>query len=794
LKTTKKTLFGLGTLVLALVCCLDTASAQTFTSSPPSVTFNTTPGVTPPSQVITISSVPTGTAIVVSTAPTPTWLQVSPASGTTPLNVTLSVGANAPTSGSNVAFVTVALASAPNNVVFSVQVNLNVSGTAGVLTASPNPLTFSFNPGAQVAATQTVTIMSGNPGITSFQVGQTTNDGNPWLTVANAGNGLLTGSPPTGTIMVTVSPMQLPTGAGPFSGTITLTPPGGGQATTIPVSVTIAGTPALSVTPASLSFAYQFGTSPQPAPQTLNIATSTGATVSFSATAKTTTCGSGWLIVSQQNGTTPGTVSVSVNTASLPFTTCTGEVDIAAAGVSNSPLVVPVSLLISNTPLLLVPTPGPNFTYQLNSGTAGLPASQNVMITTSSNSAVNFTATATPVGTAPNFLQVTPISATTPAQLTLTIIPLVVQSLGPGTYVENVQLSSSGAGNAPIFPVTLVVTNTAVLTTSAPSLTFNYQVGQPAPSTQTFTINSNAGPLNFTVAATDVSANCAGFLNATVNNGVTTGLTFGGQNQVTAAVNVAGLTTNQTCTGNLTFTVPGSTATLTVPVTLNVSTTPLLNVSVSSINVTALAGSAQTQQVVSVTSTSTSLTFNATAATNPIGLTWLSVTPNSGTTPNNLVVTIAPGSLAVGTYTGSITVSSPMAGTFPTQTIPVTLTIVSTNISTNPASLTFTQGFGGTAPASQTRNHHVVQWRRMADRYGVGQYCDGNGEWLRAIARHLQRCGNRPCAGRGQQSAKCARDARSGRSANSLAFRYHGQLHRSGGRGRSRFTVRSTEQ
>ncbi|HEY6392362.1 MAG TPA: hypothetical protein VIX89_13840, partial [Bryobacteraceae bacterium] len=692
---------GLGMLMLALVCCLDTASAQTLTASPSSITFNTPSGVTPPSQMLTISSTST-TPLVLTTFSAGNWLQATPTTGNTPLNVIVSVGPNAPTSGNNAAFINVANSNAPGTVLLQINVNLIIGGTPGALSVNVNPVNFSLAPGSQVPAAQSV-VVTGATGVTGFTTSAMTTDGRPWLSVSDPGNGVLTGTPPTDTISVIVSPTQLPATAGPFSGTVTLTPNGGGQATVIQVNVTISATPALTATPSSLSFAYQAATNPQPAAQTLNIATSTGAAVSFNASATTTTCGNGWLVVSQQNGTTPGALTVSVNTTGLPFTTCQGQVNITAPGVSNSPLVVPVSLLISNFPLLQVPTPGPTFTYQLNSGPAGLPASQNVTITASGSSVVNFNVTANPVGGAPNFLQVSPISGTTPQQLTLTAIPLVVQSLGPGTYVENVQLSSTGAGNSPIFPVTLVVTNTAGLTTSTPSLTFNYQIGQTAPTAQTFTVNSTSGPQNFSVAVTGVSASCPGFLSATVNNGQTTGLTFGGQNQVTVAVNVAGLTgTPATCTGTLTFTVPGSTASAMVPVTLNVSTNPLLNASVPSINVTALAGAAPTTQTIAVTSTGAALGFSAIAATNPAGLTWLSVTPNIATTPNNLLVTINPGTLAVGSYAGSITLASTTnPASFPQQIIPVTLIIASTNIGLTPTSLTFNQPLGSAAPPSQ---------------------------------------------------------------------------------------------
>jgi uncharacterized protein (TIGR03437 family) len=116
-----------------------------------------------------------------------------------------------------------------------------------------------------------------------------------------------------------------------------------------------------------------------------------------------------------------------------------------------------------------------------------------------------------------------------------------------------------------------------------------------------------------------------------------------------------------------------------------------------------LAGASATTQTVSVSSTdpNNQLPFTALVSTNPIGLTWLSVVPNSGNTPSNLQVTLNPANLAPGTYTGSLTVSS-TAPNVPAQTIPVTLVVVSSTASATPSSLTFTQSIGGSQPASQT--------------------------------------------------------------------------------------------
>ena len=170
------------------------------------------------------------------------------------------------------------------------------------------------------------------------------------------------------------------------------------------------------------------------------------------------------------------------------------------------------------------------------------------------------------------------------------------------------------------------------------------------------------------------------------------------------SVKTNGLTTPQLCTGTVTLSVPGSTsAPLTIPVSLNVSNTALLNLSPAVVNVVAIPGSAAVQQTIAVTSTdaATSVNFNATAATNPPGLTWLSVAPNSGSTPLSLNVTVNPANLPPGIYTGSINVSS-TAPNVPPQTIPVVLTVASGTVGISSSSLAFTQPVGGPAPGVQS--------------------------------------------------------------------------------------------
>src|SRR5204863_266574 len=106
----------------------------------------------------------------------------------------------------------------------------------------------------------------------------------------------------------------------------------------------------------------------------------------------------------------------------------------------------------------------------------------------------------------------------------------------------------------------------------AAALNFNYQIGQASPQNQTLTISSSGAPLNYQTSVT--TSNCPGFLSVTP----TSGSSFGNQNQIVVSTNTSGLTTAQVCTGTVILTVPGTSTSLQIPVSLNVSNNVLLNV------------------------------------------------------------------------------------------------------------------------------------------------------------------------------------------------------------------------
>jgi uncharacterized protein (TIGR03437 family) len=684
-KTTQTSLFRLAVLLPALVCSIDTARAQnnSLTAYPPQLLFN---GASGPSQPLQLTSTGGPVNFTVSAFSDTNWLQVSPTSGVTPATLSVAIGSAAPTA-TDVGYLNISSAGG----FLSIPVVFNPSSSGGIspISTNPNSLSFNFAANSTVPATQSVQVSSSSSSITSFTASPVTSNGGNWLSVTPSSG------PLPNTLMVTVNPAGLQ--AGSFQAAIAINAPGS-NGVSLPVQVTIAGTPGINVSPAQLSFGYQIGTS-QPLAQTLSVTSTTGANVSFTASATTSTCGSNWLVLSPQSGATPSTLSVQVNTASLSAGNCTGVITISAPGASNPNVTVTVSLLVSTNPLLQVPTTGPTFNYQTGSST--LPAAQNVQIT-STTPGVNFTASASPASGSPAFLQVAPTSGTTPQALALSLNQQALANVGPGIYTETVTITAAGAGNSPqSFPVTLIVNSNPILTANVPSLNFNYQTGQTVPSPQTITVSSTGAPLIYSVAVN--ASSCAGFLSAAQSSGSTFSPPPQVLNQVVVSVNTTGLTPG-VCSGNVTLSVPGSsTPPLVIPVTLNVSNTALLNVGQSSINVTTLVGAAATTQTVSLSSTdpNNQLPFTAIATTNPVGLTWLSVAPNSGNTPNNLQVTINPTNLGPGTYTGSITVSS-SATNVPAQTVPVTLVLASSTATANPASVAFTQTLSGTQPAAQT--------------------------------------------------------------------------------------------
>ena len=675
-----------------------------FTASPTSVGVSFTSALdSPKTQTVNITG---PNAQVVASANLGTgpagWITVSQQGGPVPTSFQITVSPASLPTGTTTGSVTVSQSGTSSNFV-----TIPVSATVGngPFTYTPNPLTFTAAGGAVTQQNQTLTI-TGTAGAQVVANATVNNGASQWLTF----NGFTTafGTLTNGSLQltVTVNPVNLAPNQ-TFTGAITIMQ-GSTTVLTIPVTVTTTGNPTLTFNPTQLNFAWQIGTL-APQAQTINVTSTAGTQVNFTPTGSTSNCGN-WLVVSPNqatvaNGTTPTPITVQITTAGLPSTTqtCSGNIQISAPGASDPTTNIPVSLLVSVNPLLLV-SPS-SLSFNSSPGT-GVPQSQTVQVTSSTpNSALTFTTTVTPATSGgPNFLIISQPNPATASSLTFSINSTVLAGLAAGTYVDNVQLNSPNAGNPTItIPVTLTVANTATLSVNPTSVVMNSQIGTGiVPPVQVINVSSTGAPIQFTAAAT---SNCNNFLGLSQTSGNTLSSTGTNGTPINISANVTGITTPTVCSGTITLTPAGGGTAVTVNVTLNVVNTPVINVGVTSIMQTVPAGSTTPIiVVVPLTSTdgATSISFTAIGSTSPAGQSWLAVSPNTGTTANNVQVRLDPTGLQAGTYTGTITVTDNNANSaVRTQTIPVTF-VVAAQATVNPTSLTFTAALNGTNPATQT--------------------------------------------------------------------------------------------
>ncbi|MCL5745842.1 MAG: hypothetical protein M1541_18275 [Acidobacteria bacterium] len=379
--------------------------AQAIVATPNAITLSAPAGsTTPVTQTLTITN-STAPATQLSVALTPSaasWLTVTPvqpSSTFTPVSYVISANPTGLPASTYYAALTVGAVGATNSPQV-VPVTLTVGGSASTsqLAASPASLTFSYQTGAATPAPQTIDITTSSTTAMAYTVTSSA----AWLMAGG------TNSAP-GTLTVMVSPAGLTPGT--YNGTVTLTPTSGGTALPIAVTLTVASSPSLDISPSSLAFYYQIGQS-VPAQKTLTLG-NTGSGMAFTAAAATTT-GGNWLALDKTGGTTPSSVSASLVPAviaSLGPGTYNGTIVISAPGASNPIQSIPVTLTISMTPLLDLGAGSLTYNYQVG-GSA--PADQTVTLNSTSTTPVPYSATASTNNTG-NWLIVTPANGFTPA-------------------------------------------------------------------------------------------------------------------------------------------------------------------------------------------------------------------------------------------------------------------------------------------------------------------------------------------------------------------------------------------
>jgi uncharacterized protein (TIGR03437 family) len=537
------------------------------------------------------------------------------------------------------------------------------TGTSGV-TLAPSTFQFNYEQGYSAPQSQSLTINGTTGGSDTYSISSPSQS---WLEIGSS-----IGPAPAVVPLYIVNASSLPTGTSTATFTVTTTI--GGYTSAVPVTVNVlaasSGVPVLVVQTnngGSINLSY-IGGSANPPAQALYLSASDQSAQAFTAAASPS-----WITLSSTTGTTPASLSVSLNASSLPNGINSGNITITGSfGTTTVPVVVYVTASsTTSSGVLTLSQSSLTFNAVVNSTP---PSSQT--LTVNASAATSFTASGSGTSGSVTWLSISPSGSLSTNQ-TLTIS--VNQSGLPiGTYAGYISLvTSSGTQTV---PVTMNVTNGSNTVSASPTaLTFGYITGNTSPSPQQISVTAaGSTAVTFTIADSVTSGGNWLILTTTAGNSLPSGTAESTGYAFMVNVNPTGLSAG-TYNGTVTLTPSGGTA-VSIPVTLTVtggstvSATPSGPLSFSY----QVGGNAPAAQSISVAGAgNAALAFTATP-TSTGG--WLLVNGAATATsvmntPASLSVTVAPSSLAAGNYTGTIVVAgSGSANGSTTVTVMLTVT------------------------------------------------------------------------------------------------------------------------
>jgi len=419
-----------------------------------------------------------------------------------------------------------------------------------------------------------------------------------------------------------------------------------------------------------IQFAHQTGTATPPA-QTVRVY-SAPANVQYTATAQTNT-GGGWLAV---NGalTTSGTtgiqgqqdLAISVAATTLPPGTYGGAITVTSGATS---VVLGVTLTVADGPQVrLDPASIAAVSIEAN-------RTSTIPLTVGSTGApVQYVAQV--IAAEPNTGWLVPPPANTTGQPTQITINAGQIPPDRTLAIGAIRFTSVTGGGSVTFPVSVNVTPGAQLQVSPTVVNFPYQIGQALPTPRQASVTSTT-QTQLPYSATIISA--SPWLSLATTSTGTGAMTVTGLATPSSFYLIPNVALVPATPGTLEATIridSPTSASQNITARLNISNQPQFTLTQDSaiFNYT-LGGTALTPATISLGSTSGSQQFTAT----PVyvgGNNFFTVTPGSGLTPSNLIITVDPTKLATltaGTYTGSVHVTS--TSTTSVLDIPVTLTI-----------------------------------------------------------------------------------------------------------------------
>ena len=218
----------------------------------------------------------------------------------------------------------------------TIPVTLVINSAPALIT---NPFQLSFNSSVVIIPTSLrQSLAVSGPIGAAYQAAARTDNGVNWLGVTPIAG------PVPGSIDVVVNPLGLT--AGVYTGRISLSTTGS-TVTEVPVTLTITSPPLFTWSNTGLTFAVS-SSEPVPLPQTLTVATTTGASIPVTIAANTTS-GGNWLKLTPSTGVTPLSMTVTVDTTGLRAGQYNGEIVARATDGGISAAAVRVILLITET-------------------------------------------------------------------------------------------------------------------------------------------------------------------------------------------------------------------------------------------------------------------------------------------------------------------------------------------------------------------------------------------------------------------------------------------------------------
>ena len=634
------------TAAVTVTLTVNGGSSTGLTVTPSSVTFSTAVGG---AQQVTNLNVISTSGGTFTTSVSANWIGATVSIGTLASNtqgtVTVTVTPGSLPTGVYNGSVTVFVGG--QSLAIPVTMNVGTSGGTTSTSVAPSNVQLSWQTGTSAGFVNRPKIeIAGPNGNWSSSV----STGSGWLTLDPASGGSL---PAQSTIVVDPTALT----AGTYTGTITITTPGGTQSVTVTLGVSTGAV--LNSQPGSVIFEYQTAGGTPPGQSIFFSTPDINANSTLDLTG-TVTANAPWISVS----TFQKSIQVFVDPSGLTGGLYSGSVTVSPAGLGS--LTVPVVLLInggtgggSTGPISFSPA---SMSFAAAQGSN--PSSQTLQLT--ANVTTSFS-----VSSNQSWLSVSPAAGTTPANLTVSVAS---SSLTAGTYNATLTFTSGGSTIQTV-PVSLTITgsggggggNPGNVTVSPASLTFTAKTGDGVLPVQAVQVNSSSGtaPVSFTVAITTTPAGGTWLTTSAGSAVQSTPL------QMSVTVNTNNLDAG-TYQGNIRISPTGGTA-VDIPVTLTLTPPNSVTATPTTLTFSYRGGSSTpAAQAISVTSTGTApLTFTAVAASTG---SWLAVSPAAGTTPASLSATVNTAGLTAGTYTGTIKVDG-SGGAPGSTTINVTLTV-----------------------------------------------------------------------------------------------------------------------